>query len=67
MFNLYLRSNLYLATARLSVNTIYHASLGIIRNLITMLNVRAGQSVLENLNQYHIDTMIVHSSTECPL
>ena len=64
MFNLDTRSDLNLATERLSVSTLDQTSLGIISNLITLLNVRAGQSVLDDFNQDHIDTMIVHLSTD---
>ena len=64
MFNLDFTSDLHLATARLSVNTRNQANLGIISNLITLLNVRAGQSVLDKFNQDQIDTMIVYLSTD---
>ena len=64
MFNLDLRSDLNLATARLSVNTFDQTSLGIISNVITLLNVRAGQSLLNHFNQDQIGTMIVHLSTD---
>ena len=59
MFNLDLNTNLNLSTACLSVTTLDQASLGIISNVITLLNVRAGQSVLDNFIQYQIGTMIV--------
>ena len=51
MFNLDLRSFMHLATARLSVNTLDQASLSIINNFITLLNAKAGHSVLYNFNQ----------------
>ena len=64
MFNLDLRSYLSLATERLSMNTLEQDTLCIISNLMTLLKVRAGQSVLDNLNQDQIDAMIVHLSTD---
>ena len=65
MFHLGLKSYLQLAAAsRLSVNTLDQASLGIISNLITLLNIRVEQTVLDNFNQEQIDTMIVNLSTD---
>ena len=43
---------------------IYIYSQGIISNIITLLNVRAAQTVLDNLNEDKIDPMIVHLSTD---
>ena len=63
MFHLDLRSDLNLATARLSVNTLDQAGLRIISTLIILLNVTAGQNALDNFNQDQINTMIVHLST----
>ena len=51
MFHFDTRSDLHLATAQLSVNALFQASLCIISNLITLLNVRVGQSVLDNFNR----------------
>ena len=51
MFHLDMISHLHFATAGLSVNILNQASLGSIGTLITLLNVRAGQSALDNFNQ----------------
>ena len=64
IINLDLRSYLTLATTRLSVDTLDQGSLGIISNVITLFNIRAGQSVLDNFNHDQIDTMIVYLSTD---
>ena len=64
IFHLDPRSDLHLDTAWLSVNTLDLASLGIIGNLITLSNVRAGQSALDTFDQEKIDTMIVYLSTD---
>ena len=57
-------SDFHLATARLSVSTLDQASLGIIGNVITLLNVRAGPCNLDTLNLDQIDTMIIYLSTD---
>ena len=63
IFNLDQRVYFNLATARLSVNTLDQASL-CISNLITLLNLRTNQCVIDNFNQNQIDTMIVYLSTD---
>ena len=66
MFHLDLRSDLNFDTVRLSVNALDQASLCIISNLMALFNVRPGQSVLDNFNQYQIGTtcIIVNLSTD---
>ena len=48
MFYLNTRSDFDLGTPRLAVNTIDRASLNIIINLITFLNIIVSQNVLDN-------------------
>ena len=66
-YNLYIlhkRSDLHLATTRLSVYTLNQDRLDIISNVIRLLDVRARQSVLDHFNQDEIDTMIVYLLTD---
>ena len=63
MFRLDMISDLHFTTTRLTVDTLNQASLGIVSS-VTLLNVRAGPSVLGNFNQDQIDTMISYLSTD---
>ena len=58
-----MRSNLKLSVARLSVDTLDQNQHDIISNLLTLLNVRSGHNVIDNLNHDQVDILINYLST----
>ena len=58
-----MRSNLKLSVARLSVDTLDQNQHVIISNLMTLLNVRSGHNVINNLHYDQVDILINYLST----